>query len=362
VLATRLVPGVAARAETPRRIERELRGLLAGGVRLHAAGSARARPAALLRLYPPRYSVDLFDARFYFAELREDENFRFFVAYVRLGAACDLFARLFYKDSSLVWRCATHLISAPGVHWIGKGDLKTIDEDDGQTEYSAEETTNLPFEMQAALDDLSRRTKRVPWDARALRRLLRRAPVGRFEAYADFIGPRRRAAARRGGRIHGGRPVAWFERRNDPASLRIAPGFAPDFGCVVEVSRSASRLYGGAIAKLRILSENRRIQYQFVAGPRHVWIIPAQTLTTELSSYGVRTLDVLADEDLFVPGYEYHYREGGELYTQIPPGFAGPASEVDPTRADASPWLEKLPVIQEFRRRIPEPLRVSAPS
>ena len=40
---------------------------------------------------------------------------------------------MFYKDSSLVWRCATHLISAPGVHWIGKGDVKRI----GENEYSA---------------------------------------------------------------------------------------------------------------------------------------------------------------------------------------------------------------------------------
>ncbi len=162
--------------------------------------------------------------------------------------------------------------------------------------------------------------------------------------------------AKRANRIHGGRAVAWFERRNDPTSLRFAPGFAPDFARVVEVSRSASRMYGGPIRKLRILSKNRKIQYQFVAGPHHVWIIPAQTLTTELSSYGVRTVDVIADEDVFVPGYEYHYLDHGALYSQIPKGFAGPASEVDPTRADASPWLERLPVIREFRRRIPDPL------
>jgi hypothetical protein len=356
VLETRLATGVEPRAEAPRRIERELRELLTAGCRIRPAGTARSRPAGLVRRYPPRYALELFDAQFYLADLREDENFRFFVAYVRLAAGRDLFPRLFYKDSSLVWRCATHFISAPGVHWIGKGDLKCIDEEDGQTDYSAEETTNLPVEMQAALDELSRRAKDVPWDAGALRRILRRAPAGRFEAYADFIGPRRRAAAVRANRIHGGRSVAWFQRKNDPTSLRIAPGFAPDFARVVEVSRSASRMYGGAIAKLRILSQNRQIQYQFVAGPHHVWIIPAQTLTTELSSYGVRTLDVIADEDLFVPGYEYHYLEDGALYSQIPPGFAGPASDADPTRADASPWLEKLPLIQEFRRRIPNPL------
>jgi hypothetical protein len=350
--ATRIEPGVTLAKESPRAVRHELRGLLAAGCRLEAAGTARARPLALVEAYPPRAALSLFDVRFLLAELREDENFRFFVTYVRIGEAREIHPRLFYKDSSLVWRCATHLISAPGVHWIGKGDVKTI----GHSEYSAEETTNLPYEMQAALDEWSRCARAVPWDARALRRILRRAPVGRFEAYEDFLGPRRRAMARPGDRIHGGRPVAWFARRNDPSSLRFAPGFAPDFARVVEVSRSASRMYGGEIRKLRILSKNRRIQYQFVAAPRHVWIIPAQALTTELSSYGVRTVDVVADEDVFVPGYEYHYLEDGALYSQIPKGFAGAPSEVDPTRADASPWLERLPVIREFRRRIPDPL------
>jgi hypothetical protein len=353
---TEVVRSVAPSEATPREVAREVKGLLAAGSAIRPAGAARTRPLQLLALYPPRYAVRLFDARFFLAELREDENFRFFVTYVRLGDGAELFPRLFYKDSSLVWRCATHWISAPGVHWIGKGDCKVIDADDGETVCSAEETTNLPYELQAALDDLSRRAKRVVWDARALGRILRRAPVGRFEAYADFIGPRRRAMATRAARINGGRPIAWFARRGEPGSLRFAPGFAPDFERLVEVTRSASRMYGGEIRKLRFLSQNGCVQYQFVAGPRHVWIIPAQALTTELSSYGVRTVDVVADEDVFVPGYEYHYLEDGALYTQIPPGFAGAASDVDPTRADASPWLEKLPVIQEFRRHFPDPL------
>jgi hypothetical protein len=56
---------------------------------------------------------------------------------------------------------------------------------------------------------------------------------------------------------------------------------------------------------------------------------------------------------------EYHYLDDWEdppaLYSQIPAGFAGEQSSVDTARADASPWLERLPVIQEFRAalRIP---------
>ena len=99
------------------------------------------------------------------------------------------------------------------------------------------------------------------------------------------------------------------------------------------------------------------IQYQFIVAPRQMWIIPPQALTTEIMSYGVRTIDVDAAEDLFVPGYEYHFIDEAEtpprLYSQIPEGFAGQASEVDASRADASHWIEALPVIQEFRRMMP---------
>ena len=103
----------------------------------------------------------------------------------------------------------------------------------------------------------------------------------------------------------------------------------------------------------------KRSQYQFVAAPRQVWVVPPQALTTELSSFGVRTIDVNADDDLFVPGYEYHFMDDFEdapqLYSQIPPRFAGGISEVDPARADASPWNERLAVLKDFRKAIGHP-------
>ena len=142
-----------------------------------------------------------------------------------------------------------------------------------------------------------------------------------------------------------------------PGSLRFAPGYEPDFARgVVEVSRSHSRFYGGAIRKFRILSRNRRIQYQFVAAPRHAWIIPPQALTTDITPFGVRSIDVHAAEELCVPGYEYCYVDESTrpptLHSQIPPGFAGAPSELDPARLDASAWIERLPVIREFRRKV----------
>ena len=41
-----------------------------------------------------------------------------------------------------------------------------------------------------------------------------------------------------------------------------------------------------------------------------------------------------------------------ELISQIPKGFAGPPSEVDASRCDASPWLDRVPVIRAFRRQV----------
>jgi len=113
------------------------------------------------------------------------------------------------------------------------------------------------------------------------------------------------------------------------------------------------------VHKYRILSKNRSIQYQFLAAPRHVWIVPPQPLTREIMSYGVRTIDVIADEDLFVPGYEYHYLDDSECpprhHSQIPAGYAGEPSEVDPARADALRWIEELPIVKAFRKAVRPP-------
>jgi hypothetical protein len=97
-----------------------------------------------------------------------------------------------------------------------------------------------------------------------------------------------------------------------------------------------------------VLSTNRRVQYLFLASPTHVWLGPPQLLTTELSTYGVRTHEVLADEDLFLPGYEYH--EDGD--SQIPASFAGAPHPDHPDRADTSAWLEALPVVRAFRAEV----------
>jgi hypothetical protein len=350
---------------TPGEVEREFRALVEAGARILPAGLARKNPKMLLtRGYVPKHKLQLFDTVFYLPHLRQEPNARFYIAYVLLDADREctprqrrLYPRYFYKDASLVWRSASHFARSESENWLGKGDVKPVVENGETFLDTAEETTNLPFEIQPALDQLSRQAPRIVQDERAVALVLRQAPDDRIEPYADFTAPRRRAASDPRNRVNGGRSVAWLARKNDPASLRFARGYEPDFaGGILEQSELSSRLYGGKIRKFRVLSRNQEIQYQFVAAPRQVWIDPPQSLTTELSSFGVRTIDVIAADELFMPGYEYHYMDETEdpprLYSQIPAGFAGEISEVDPARADASPWLEALPVVQEFRRAI----------
>jgi hypothetical protein len=267
--------------------------------------------------------------------------------------------RIFYKDGSLVWRCASHIASEGAGIWIGKGDVTTTLLDDGD-EYihTLEATTDLPLEMQTAVEDLGRKVQRVQRDRSALFQLLRRVPHGRIEPYRDFTDPRRRAQSDRRRLVNRGRRVAYFRKQDDPTSLRFVSGYEPDFSRgVIEHARSRSNLYGGTIERYRVLSKNKRIQYLFFAGPENAWIVPPQALTTELSTFGVRTIDVPIDDKLCVPGYEYHYcldpsADPPELHSQIPEGFVGRVNAHDEARSDASPWLEQMPVIREFRRRL----------
>jgi hypothetical protein len=361
VIPRRIVPSVRPAPLEPEQVRREFRRVSEDGSLLLPAGTARRSPRRLLSLgYTPKYKLELFGVRYYLCDVRQNRDIRFLVAYVVLPEGAPSgpgpYPRLFYKDGSLLWRAASHYARSERENWIGKGDVRIVTEHGRRFIESAEHTTDLPFEIQDAVEELSRSAPRVRCDDAALALVVRRAADGRLVAFRDFTEPRRRAGSNPRNRIHGGRPIACFRRRNDPGSLRFAPGFEPDLvRGRLGVSFSTSRLYGGRIARHRIVSNNREVQYLFFAGPRHVWIGHPQPTTTELSSYGVRTVDVRVPDDLVVPGMEYHYFEHEEppvLMSQIPPGFAGAVSPVDPWRADASAWLERLPVIQEFRRRV----------
>jgi hypothetical protein len=365
-MARRSPAAAATRAHVsklpPRAVARALRRLLAEGAAFRCAGEARGRPERLFAAgYAPRHAVELFGTTFYLSGPRQNADLRFFVAWVvqpaGRGGRLAVHPRIFYKDVSLIWRSASHFVRSARENWIGKGDLRSAVLHGVEIEYSAESTTDLPLELQDALEAFVRDASRVPHDELAIALVLRRGPDDRIQAYRDFTAPRRRAQRDPRRLPNRGRPIARFLREGDPASLRFAKGFEPDFARgVVGESRSRSSLYGGTLRRVRILSRNRDVQYLFFAGPRQVWLAPPQATTTELSSYGVRTVDVVVPEDLCVPGYEYHYLDESEdppvLVSQIPPGFVGAPSERDPSRSDASPWLDRLPVIRAFRREV----------
>jgi hypothetical protein len=348
----------------PRTVQRALRALVDAGAAVRPAGLARTDPTRLMRgRYAPTSLIELFDTRLFLTDYFQTPELRFFVAYVvqECGGARtpEIFPRIFYKDGSLVWRAGSHMVSSADEFWVGKGDIRTVVKGGYEYDESVESTTDLPFEIQTALEIVSRKTVHVRSEKLALDLVLQNAPPSRLRAFADFTTPRRRAAADRRNLIHGGRSVARFRRRHDPASLVIAPGYEPDFRRgILERATSTSVLYGGALERFRIVSTNRKIQYQFFAGPHQVWIIPPQATTTELSSFGVRTIDVVVDEDMCCPGYEYHFMDDSVtppvLHSQIPPGFAGPPGPHDPDRSDAAPWLDKLPIIRRFRRQVLE--------
>lgn len=357
-IPVKTIPNVVADALTPRQVGAEFRRILDAGHQLRVDGQAQSDPEKLLRIgYTPKYKIELFGTRFFLCNRRNAEGLKVMPGYVMPAtpagkAKAPVHARVFYKDSSLVWRSAPHYINTPDAHWIGKGAVRWLDKRGERGWYTAEETTNLPLEVQAALDDVSQRGPRGQNDKRVLSLVLRNAPSSRVYPYRDFEAPREKAMKPRANQINNNRRIAWFRDDYDPGSLQFEPGFEPDFDALVDVSRSRSSMYGGEIGKYRIASRNRLVQYLFVAGPHHVWIVNPQPFTVELSSFGLRTVDAIVDEDLLIPGYEFFDNAGtGELDDQIPPGFAGDVCPVDPDRADASPWNERMPAVRAFRRK-----------
>ncbi len=359
-IPTAIVSSIEPAALSERQVQREFVGLIQHGSRLICAGDAKRDPSALMRRgHTPKSKLCLFDTAYYLTHPRQNSDLRFFVAYVvpsSTSSRRSIFARIFYKDISLIWRAASHLFLNKHEMWIGKGDTKIVSDGDWVHEDSVESTTDLPFEIQNALESLNQVTS-VRQETAVLPLVLRSAPRQRIRAYDDFLKPRRLAAKDVRNRINRGRRVVSFQRPGDPSSLKIAAGFEPDFSTgLIETSHFGSRFYGGEVHRYRILSRNRQIQHLFLASPDHVWMIPPQALTTELSNYGVRTIDVEVDDHAYIPGYEYHFFEHDlesdqpQLQSQIPEGYARQLSPLDASRADASAWLDQIPLIQEFRK------------
>lgn len=347
---------------SPFQVARELNTLIDHGAEVRVAGLARSQPGMLFRRrLKAKYKLELFNTRFYLTDVLQIPELRFFVGYVvqPLRGQITIFPRVFYKDLSLAWRSASHFAyEEDGELWIGKGDVRHVLRDGYEFSESVESTTDLPLEIQSAMEQvLAISDPAKHGSLKILELILRQGPPDRTEPYADFSRPRRIAAENPKNLINRGRSIARFKKPGDPGSLWVASGYEPNFRSgIIERSTSTSTLYGGKLHRFRILSTNRKIQYFFLGGPTHVWIIPPQATSVELTSYGVRAIDVIADDDLFIPGYEYHHEfesdNGTQTYSQIPAGFAGEACPFDDAKADASPWLDRIPMIIQFRKQV----------
>jgi len=342
-------------------VESEFRRLLDNGIELKVVGETSEEPLNLLTCgYTPKHKIALFDKTFYLTNSRITEDFKSFTAYVlhneERTQKQTLHARLFYKDYSLIWRAASHFMAINGtIDWFGKGDVSYGK--CGSIVESMEETTNLPLEMQSALDSLDKKNRNPKRDNRAAWLVLRQAPRYRVWPYREFTHPRQLIRQNRRNLINNGKRIAYLARKHDPTSGKFVKGYEPDFKCgVVEISHCNSVLYGGLVTKYRILSMNRQVQYQFIVSRGLVWSNPPQPTTTQLTSFGVRPVDVHHDEYMFIPGFEYHTVDNSTdpptFDTQVPIGFEGDVCPVDDSKADTSPWLNKLPHIRSFRRQV----------
>ena len=149
----------------------KIRALIDDGCDLCPAGEAKEDPLGLFSSgYTPRYKFSLFGTEFFLSSQREDENFRFFVAYISTpparGRRRVFVPRILYKDQSLIWRCATHFIHSDHENWIGKGDLKMALVDGVEMECTAEETTRRAGE-EGMLNDLASGANRDRLDERS---------------------------------------------------------------------------------------------------------------------------------------------------------------------------------------------------
>ena len=93
---------------------REFQSLLDSGARFHVAGRAQRNPRRLLQNgYSPKHRLDIFGTRIYLSNVRQNPELRFYVAYVipppHQRSKVNIYARIFYKDLSLIWRAASHI-------------------------------------------------------------------------------------------------------------------------------------------------------------------------------------------------------------------------------------------------------------
>ncbi len=245
---------------SPAKVESEFMELIDGKIKLVVKGSAKKNPKILLsKGLKPKHKIRLFDTTFYLTDPQTTPELLYVVAYILKGST--LYARILYKDISLIWRCASHCTYIKQELWVGKGDIKTVLDEEYEMTFSDESTTDLPLEMQTAMEHILQQSDKQRGSVADIMSVLQKAPGERVAPYADFRIPRKKANSNPKNLVNKGRSVASFMNPNDPRTLKIVKGFEPDFKKgIIEQSKSSSKLYGGPLKRFRILSVNKKIQ------------------------------------------------------------------------------------------------------
>ncbi|MCX5701739.1 MAG: methyltransferase domain-containing protein, partial [Candidatus Omnitrophica bacterium] len=248
----------------------------------------------------------------------------------------EIFARTIYKSNSQnIWRIASS--EGPG-GWIGKG-------------LEDEMTTNAPLEIQSSLEKLCLDNGKLE---------IKEGFYDDLEKRADFKSPEEfnHTILLHGEELNGGISIGSFAETGNPESYRFQNGFEPDFNNgVIEEFNTYSPIYGD-VESYRMLSNNKQVQFVFnVDRENRVWIGAVQSVTPRFTRFGVRAdrIDIGAMEmeniegvnrpvDILMPASEYD--------TQIPKGYIG--NHKADRYYDASPFIDKIPVIKEFRQKVLE--------
>ncbi len=132
--------------------------------------------------------------------------------------------------------------------------------------------------------------------------------------------------------------------RGIPETFGFTPGFEPDFeNGVVETFETDNPVYGGKVTSYRIISKNKEAQYLFNVDMKgRVWIGDVQGTHSEITRFGVRKNTIYIPSDFLTPANEYE--------SEIPEGYKGEWQHSD--YWDASAYIDKLPVVQEFRDKV----------
>ena len=258
-IETAILPGVQPDPRDPRALATEFRAALADGVRLRPSGEAKQdpTPAANSPLrgalsHRPLPGSNLSDR----VPLRRQPEFhgrvRRTVGVLRSRRRVRTTRGSSTKDSSLVWRVATHFVRSEDDNWIGKGDTKW------ELIRRRRVLVQRGGDREPAFSRCRKRSTSLAGAARSHGGITTRSRSSCSAAteiasnpFAEFVTPRRRAAERY--RIHGGKPIARFhsQGRSQHAALRegLRTGL-PTRGWWTQ-SSSHSKLYGGPVTKFR---------------------------------------------------------------------------------------------------------------